>query len=149
MMLLRARGLDLRHDPVAQSLRRIGVASAMDRSFVRTEQHISRTAAQAVLQHEREWIIIEHEGVPVSLMLTADLARAMGKESPDQIDLMEIPGNRVDSVQVSIRATLQQALETMDDHQVDVLYVGQTSAAGITSVQGVITRQKIDSYYRY
>ena len=62
---------------------------------------------------------------------------------------MEMPGQRVDSVQISIRATLQQALEMMDTHQVDLLYVGQSTVAGITSVQGVITRQKIDSYYRY
>ena len=149
MMLLRARGLDLRHDPVAQSLRRIGVASAMDRSFVRSEQIISREAAQALLLQERQWIIIEHEGAPVSVLLTADLARAMSKEMPDAVDLMEIPGQRVDSVQISIRATLQQALEMMDTHQVDLLYVGQSTVAGITSVQGVITRQKIDSYYRY
>jgi len=149
MMLLRARGLDLRHDPVAQSLRRIGVASAMDRSFVRSEQVITREAAQALLQQERQWIIIEHEGTPVSIMLSADLARSMGKEIPDEIDLMEIPAQRVDSVQINIRATLQQALEIMESHQVDKLYVGQSTAAGATSVQGVITRQKIDSYYRY
>jgi CIC family chloride channel protein len=149
MMLLKARGLDLRHDPVAQSLRRIGVASAMDRSFVRSEQVISREQAQAILQQERQWIIIESEGKPESIMLTADLAMAMSKEPEDEIDLMEIPGKRVDSVQINIRATLQQALETMDADQVDVLYIGQTSTAGITSVQGLITRQKIDSYYRY
>ena len=55
---------------------------------------------------------------------------------------MEMPGQRVDSVQISIRATSQQALEMMGTHQVDLLYVGQTTVAGITSVQGVITRQK-------
>ena len=54
MMPLLARGLDLRHDPVAQSLRRIGVASAMDRSFVRSEQIINREVAQALLLQERQ-----------------------------------------------------------------------------------------------
>lgn len=165
LTLLRARGLDIKQNPVSQSLRRHGVASAMSRSFVRMEAHITRAMAQDLLRQEPKWIVIMREGQPVSIMLSADLVVEMSKEQPAtpdtesvpvaeqvderELDLMEIPGKRSDSVQVNIRLTLQQALEIMDARQVDVVYIGHTTANGETLVQGVLTRQMIESHYNY
>lgn len=149
MTLLKARGLDFRHDPVAQSLRRIGVSSVMGKSFVRTEQHISHEHAAGLLKQEPQWIVIEKRSQPVAIMLSADLLVALTGEQGDEVDLLEIPGQRYDSVQISIRATLQEALDLMDSLQIDVLYVGQTSAAGITAVRGLLTRQMVELHYRY
>ena len=108
LMLLKERGLDFRDNPVAQSLRRIGVASVMTRSFVRSMNAVRRSEAQALLRSEPDWIVIEKDNVPIALMPSVDLAQYLGLNQQDEIDLLEIPGKRVDSVAVGIRDTLQQ-----------------------------------------
>lgn len=176
-VLLRARGRDIKQDPVSQSLRRHGVASVMTRSFVRMEQYIPRAKAEELLRQEPQWIVIQREGQPHSIMLPADLAAEMRKEQQASVDakletkkeaeaevttepatevvaeqelnLLEIPAKRVDSVQISIRLTLQQALETMDAQHVDVVYIGHTAVNGSTIIQGLITRQMIESHYHF
>jgi hypothetical protein len=149
LTLLKSRGLDYRSDPVAQSLRRVGVASILDRAFVRAERTLSRAEAQQLLKKEPRWVVVQEERKPVALMMSADLLRVLSSEQQEQIDLLKIPANRIDSVQVTMRATLQQALELMDDKQVDAVYVGQTDSSGSTVVHGMITRQSIESFYRY
>jgi len=61
LTLLKARGLDMRNDPVAQSLRRVGVASALDPSFVHAPRELSIAAAESLLEHQPLWIIINDD----------------------------------------------------------------------------------------
>jgi len=151
LMLIKARGLDFRSNPIAQALRRVGVASVMTRAFVRTPHLLRRNAAQELLQKEPEWLVIEKDDQPVSLMPSAELAKFLTMNQHDEIDLLRMPGQRSDSVAVGIRDTLQLALERMDELHLDVLYVGQKSPAekGRTIIHGIVTRQMIETYYRY
>jgi H+/Cl- antiporter ClcA len=149
LQLLKARGLDYRDDPIAQSLRKVGVVSKMNRSFVRANRRLERADAQHLLLKEPQWIIVEEEGKPVALLMSADLLHFITAQQQEGIDLLEIPGQRYDSQQINMRATLQQALDLMDQKQVDALYVGTTHTEGDTAVHGIITRQVIESYYRY
>jgi H+/Cl- antiporter ClcA len=149
LQLLKARGLDYRDDPIAQSLRKVGVVSKMNRSFVRANRLLERSEAQHLLLKEPQWIIVEEEGKPVALLMSADLLHFITAQQQEDIDLLEIPGQRYDSQQINMRATLQQALDLMDQKQVDALYVGTTHTEGDTAVHGIITRQVIESYYRY
>jgi hypothetical protein len=149
LQLLKARGLDYRDDPIAQSLRKVGVVSKMNRSFVRANRRLERADAQHLLLKEPQWIIVEEEGKPVALLMSADLLHFITAQQQEDIDLLEIPGQRYDSQQINMRATLQQALDLMDQKQVDALYVGTTHTEGDTAVHGIITRQVIESYYRY
>ena len=150
LMLLKERGLDYRNNPIVQSLRRVGVASIMSRSFVRITHQIRRNQAQSLLQKEPEWMVIEVENSPVALMPSVDLAQYLNMNQQDEIDLLQIPGQRQDSVAIGIRDTLQVALDTMDQHSLDVLYIGQKGRAGDSKyeVNGVVTRHMIESHYR-
>ncbi len=149
LQLLRARGLDYRDDPIAQSLRRVGVVSKMNRSFVRANRLLERSEAQHILLKEPQWIIVEEEHRPVALLMSADLLHFITAQQQEDIDLMKIPGQRFDSQLINMRATLQQALDLMNQKQVDALYVGSTDSEGNTVVHGILTRQVIESYYRY
>jgi len=151
LMLMKERGLDFRSNPIAQALRRVGVASVMTRSFARTPHLLRRSAAQELLQKEPEWFVIEKENEPVALMPSVDLAQFLTMNQHDEIDLLKMPGQRSDSVAIGIRDTLQLALERMDERHLDVLYVGAKSAAdqGRVIIHGIVTRQMIESYYRY
>jgi len=147
--LLKARGLDYRHNPVSQSLRRVGVASSMERSFVRLQRKISRANAQQLVQKQPDWIIVEDEQRPVAIMKAADLVQNLSISQADLLDLLEIPADRKDAVVVHIRSTLQQALDIMDEHQIDVLYVGQSDNVDGSMIYGIIRREKIEAYYGY
>ncbi|WP_455220458.1 chloride channel protein [Kaarinaea lacus] len=151
LMLIKARGLDFRSNPIAQALRRVGVASVMTRSFVRTPHLLRRNAAQELLQKEPDWFVIEKNNEPIALMPSAELAQFLTMNQHDEIDLLKMPGQRTDSVAVGIRDTLQLALERMDELHLDVLYVGQKSQAegGRAIIHGIVTRQMIETYYRY
>jgi hypothetical protein len=156
LMLMKERGLDFRSNPVAQALRRIGVASIMTRSFVRTPNLLRLNAARELLQKEPEWLVIEKDNVPAAIMPSADLAQFLGMSQQEEIDLLQIPGQRYDSVAIGIRDTLQLALESMDEQDLDVLYVGHLYTGhksgepeNRAAIHGVVTRQMIETYYRY
>ncbi|WP_455212842.1 chloride channel protein [Kaarinaea lacus] len=149
LQLLKTRGLDYRDDPIAQSLRRVGVVSKMNRSFVRANRLLERSEAQQLLLKEPQWIIIEEDRQPVALLMSADLLHFITAQQQEDIDLLKIPGQRYDGQLINMRATLQQALDLMNQKQVDALYVGSTDSDGNTVVNGVVTRQVIESYYRY
>ena len=151
LMLLKERGLDYRNNPIAQSLRRVGVSSIMARSFVRTSHMIRRNQTQSLLRSEPDWIVIEKDNVPVALMPSVELAQFLTMNQQDEIDLLEIPGKRYDCVAVGIRDTLQTVLDQMEEHQLDVVYVGQKSRQEEKAylVHGIVTRQMIETHYRY
>lgn len=148
VMLLKAKGLDYRNNPIAQSLRRLGVASKMSRSYVLAPRLLQREEAQNLLLKEPQWIVVTENGMPVAMLPPADLLRSLS-EQQQELDLLEIPADRIDSVLVNIRATLQQALELMDQHNVNAVHVGHTSTKGETEVHGILTRQDIESHYKY
>ena len=151
LMLMKERGLDFRSNPIAQALRRVGVASVMTRHFMRTPHLLRRNAAQELLKKEPEWFVIEKDNGPVALMPSAELAQFLTMNQHDEINLLKMPGQRSDSVAIGIRDTLQLALERMDELHLDVLYVGHKSVGeeGRVIIHGIVTRQMIETYYRY
>ncbi|MEM7220906.1 MAG: chloride channel protein [Pseudomonadota bacterium] len=65
-----------------------------------------------------------------------------------RIDLLRIPGQREDVVNVDIRATLQEALEALDDNSVRALCVRRTSIPLVAPIMGVLTREDINNFRR-
>jgi H+/Cl- antiporter ClcA len=151
LMQLRERGLDFRNNPIAQALRRVGVSSTMSRSFVRTAHELRRGDVQSLLQSEPEWLVIEKDNAPVAIMPSADLAQYLTMNQEDDINLLDIPGTRYDCVAVGIRDTLQKVLDHMEEHQLEVVYVGQQSGGADQGrrIHGIVTRQMIETHYRY
>ena len=152
IMLLKERGLDFSNSPIAQSLRRVGVSSVMSRSLTQQEHLLNRARAKELLDGKPDWIVIEKENKPVAIMPSAELATFLSmNEEAEEINLLEIPGQRYDSGLIQVRDTLQVALEKMDDKQLDVLYVGQQPASESERmrVEGVVTRHMVETQYRY
>jgi len=157
LTLSKARGLDYRSNPVAQSLRRIGVASVLNVSFIESNNIITNKKASELLSNKPLWIIIRQEHQPVALLLAADLSRFLSENISDlpepereetEIDLLDIPAQREDVTAINRQATLQQALELMNEKQVDALYVTTNSAKANPAVVGIITRQTVESHYQ-
>jgi len=67
----------------------------------------------------------------------------------EELDLLEIPAQRLDLAPIHLQATLSEAYERLLPSDVDALYVEHTTAPMIRKISGIITRDAIESYYRY
>lgn len=150
LTLMRAIGKDYDTNPVMLALRRAGVASVMRRRFVRMDRLISRDKAEGLLRDEPEWLLIQGDEQPVSLMPALDLLRYLKSDAGaalNQLDLLEIPGRRIDVAPIYLQATLQEALEKLNGGA-EALYVERMTAPGIRRIYGVLTREQLESAYK-
>ena len=148
--LLRSLGLDYRNDPIAQSLRRVGVAGVMNRNVTVLPRQASGEEIDTALAEQPRWILVEEDGKPVVLLAAVDLVRTR-KENPqlETLDLRGIPGERLQTAAVDIRATLHEAKEQMTTTGAQALYVISQTVPGIPRVYGVLTLEDVESGYRY
>jgi CIC family chloride channel protein len=149
VVLMKARGLDYRDTPITQALRRIGVASVMERRYASLTETVDHQQALDALANEPRWILITRDQQPFAIMPAADLAREM-QEHPEETaySLTEIPAERKDINAVDFQATLQEALEILNTQDAEALYVTRHTIPGISRVYGVLTRDDIDRSYR-
>ena len=148
--LMRSLGLDYRNDPVAQSLRRIGVAGIMNRQVTVLPREASAEKIDTALSQHPVWILVEEDSTPVVLLPAVDLVRSR-KESPelDTLDLRGFPGKRLQTAPIDIQASLHEAQKKMVETGAEALYVVSQTVPGIPRVYGVLTREDIESGYRY
>lgn len=149
LVLMRARGLDYRNDPVAQSLRRVGVAAVMERSYAECAPQVERAAAEQLLAGNPRWLLVREDGRPLTLLPAADLARALSDSEAHTFDLLAIPARRRDLAPIHLQASLQEAMEALQAGRAEVLYVQRTIAPFIQRIYGVLTREAVEENYRY
>ena len=141
---------DYRANPVVHLLRRSGVGGAMNTRFARHEERLTREQAERLVGDGPEWVIVDKDGGPAYLMPGIAVASALSLEPEAQeIDLLAIPGSRLELAPIHLQATLQEALDLMQTHGAEALYVQRMIVPGITHIYGVLTRERIESAYRY
>ena len=153
MSMLQATGREYRTSPVLQALRRTGVASVMDKRFVRAGTVVSREEAAALLAEEPAWILLSTDDRPQTGLPAIDLANYIESTPPpgesEAIDLLAIPAKRLQLAPVNLQATLQQAWERLEDGEGEALYVESGTVPGIMRVYGVLTKEAVESAYRF
>jgi len=152
LTMLEAKGLDYSQSPVMMALRRIGVASVMDRSFVQTKRLVSPGETRTLLENRPRWILVTEDGKPKAVLAAVDLAAWLESRNatPEEetVDLLKIPGHRLQVVPVHLRETLQEALEILQAGGGEALYVRRMTAPGFWRIYGILTREQIESAYR-
>jgi H+/Cl- antiporter ClcA len=148
--MLRANGLDYRVNPLIQALRRRAVGGFMNRHFVHQEAALGRAKAERLVADSPDWIIINRNKQPRYLMPGFAVASFLS-QNPDAegIDLLAIPGDRLELAPIHLQASLQEALETLEKTGAQALYVRRPLAPGIDHIYGVLTRSRIDTAYEY
>ncbi len=164
---LRAKGLDLRINPLSQYLRSVGVAGLMERKLVVQEKFISFQAAEKLLENVPKWILVRQDQVPTSLLAANDLARfvlelkerqtvkdaeeneSIARPIEKDIDLLAIPADRQDVASVYLQANLEEALDTMERENVDAIYIFRTTSTTEDKIYGILTKEQIESHYSY
>jgi len=149
LVLLGARESDYRDNPVARTLRRIGVASVMERQVETMPRRVTREQVLERLSGEPRWILVREDSQPLTVLPAADLARYLqGSADGAEIDLMEIPAERLEVSPVDFRSTLYEALDLLKSTDAGALYVTRNTIPGISRIYGILTREDIDRSYR-
>jgi len=164
---LRAKGLELRINPLSQFLRSVGVAGLMERKLIVQEKFLNYQEAEKLLEATPRWILVRQDKVPTSLLAANDLARYVlelkerqaekDKEENEgvatpievEIDLLAIPADRQDVASVYLQANLEEALDTMERESVEAVYIFRTTAPTADKIYGILTKEQIESYYSY
>jgi H+/Cl- antiporter ClcA len=152
LTMLKANGLDVRANPVSQALRRVGVASVMERDFKQVGDTMSWGRAQEILAANPSYLVIDREDAGLLVMPAVELARHVEAEDvydpAEPIDLLSIPARRLDAATIELRANLQEAWEMFRDTRVEALVVRRMTAPGIYRLYGVLTPNRVESTYR-
>lgn len=150
LTMLRANGLDYRANPIIEALRRSGVGSTMNTNFVRQQPVLKREKAEQLINASPDWIMVDKNGTPAYLMPGIAIATYLSQaKEVEEIDLLDIPADRLELAPVHLQATLQEALDILKSKGADALYVQRPIAPGINHIYGVLTRGRIESAYRY
>jgi len=153
--MLESNGIDITANPVTQSLRRIGVASVMNRSILQIDPMITIKNLNECISNETQWLIIDtHEDEIEKILALGDLvllSEQYKKNSTDElIDLnLNLEHDiRLSSVtSIHLQATLEEALNKMNHFNIDMLYVRRVVAPGRIHIYGIVTREQIEASY--
>lgn len=147
---LNTLGLQYPLNPVAMHLQRVGVTAIMDRSFVRLPESIDHAKALEVVGRNLNWILVESkDGTSVRAALNpADLAAFMEErgDSDEDVDLLELPGQRMDITYVDAQATANEVAQALARSEADVCCVQRTTAPMIKPIIGIVTQNHLENY---
>ncbi|WP_372830819.1 chloride channel protein [Pontibacterium sp.] len=140
---LRALGLDYHYEPITQAMSGIAVSSLITRDFISVPQEIDRDTAKSLNLEAHHWLLID--GKERFLLDPSDLLTYLARK-PDQatIDLAHIPALHRDLLEISYRATLHEALDLMNETELDAVIVTDLNQR----VLGILTRDHIEQSYR-
>ncbi|MFT6916969.1 MAG: CIC family chloride channel protein [Motiliproteus sp.] len=164
--MLFSRGLDWQRAPLERFLERTSVFALMLKDPPKSGRYLDPVAAQQLASAAGDWILVLDQDQPKACLARADLllhlqqrkaqqqqsdpqqqeSTADKPDTPDQpIDLLDVPALRLDLAEISIQASLHEALQTLDQHDVDALCVLSHTQAPL----GLLLRTSINHHYMY
>jgi hypothetical protein len=149
--MLRSNEQDYQISPVSQALQHIGVASVLKRSFTRSTRVITRTRAEDIIKSDIEWIILSENGKPTRIFPTVDLAKylSLSTEELTEIDLIDIPGGRLQLDPISLQKNLYQAHQKFEAGA-EALFVvfKEKEATDQSRIYGILVPDMVAAAYR-
>jgi len=152
VMLMRHRGLDPMHDPFVKALQNKPVTAVLEQRIQFSEPDITYLEANALIEVQPKFIVVKSQLGQYSMFPLVDLVTWMNEHEPaDQeavINLLELPAERFDLGKIPAHASVYDALETMNQENVDALLVTERVWQGGSS-SGVVTREAVRNCYRF
>ncbi len=143
-------GLQYPLDPATLHLLRAGVAGLMTRTIARLPRLAAKERFLTGLRDAPSWIAIDDGGDVRAVLSAANLSAHLQGLSDEAdapaVDLMAVPGTRLDVGFIGSRATLLEALAALRSTGLEGLCVTSTGEPG--EILGVLTRADIDRYSR-
>ncbi|MCW8933062.1 MAG: chloride channel protein [Gammaproteobacteria bacterium] len=161
--VLEANEVNVYTNPISQTLRRIGVGSVMNKTIAQVNDQMTLEKIKNTLSENPEWLLIaDKDNQYKQLMPAIELVKYVEQQCDDAcdedredseekeiIDLLEIPARRIEAASIHLQATLEEALNKLDNLELDALYVERMNTPGIMHIYGVLTREQIESAYQF
>lgn len=140
--LLKIQGKFRTPEIAEQLLNKTGTRQLLDRHIKICASTLSYAEANTLLAHRPHWLVFDDNK---HIIPGQDLAAFLAQQgASDTINLLEIPARRLDIIPLADDSTLFEALQTLEAAKVEAGYITTSQA----QVAGIITRDKINNYYR-
>jgi len=148
LSMLNTLGLRYPPSPVTLHLQRAGVTAITNRELQRLSFLSERDSALKAMEEAPRWIVIESAPGDIRCILNASDLRIFLDTNRRVAILhpLDIPGRRLDVVDINSRATVQEAQEALNSSDAEALCVRRITAPMIAPVLGIITQDDIDNY---
>lgn len=145
---LPARMTDSRMHSVKHLLSKAGVRSIMSNRFEVTSQLVSIKQAKKLAHTNLSWLVIETPNKAMQILSRIHLVEYLEQLETelDTVDLLEIPGQRFECRTLHARASLEQAFDLMNEHNVSAITIVRHPVPN-SPILGIITRKDIEQYY--
>ena len=146
--VLRQLQRNLPDDPLNQLLHRTDVTSNMEMSVTKVPALLEVSASQPLINATPTWCLIHRDKEDLYLVNGRDLvAWLQEQESTEEpADLTGAGIRRWTVASVPVQATLRQAMDTIRGSTVEAVCVYGRGSAGNRVLQGVVTRESIESF---
>lgn len=141
-MQFKTRGQQADISPLARQLNQTGVACLMDSHFNRCPRYLNLKDKKAL---EHPWTLIEENRHITHILSSSDISLLPDSEK-ETVDLLD-NFNVKPLYEISMQATLNDALRLMDQKSVNVLSV-QIFDHQHKELCGIITREAIETFYK-
>lgn len=151
---LEANGYKATGGPVQQALIRVGVRSVMDINFKNCPTELSAARIRAILSQRPTWLTLENNEQEKTLLAAADISAYLdtleleeGEAEQEIINLLKAPCRKWQMKPINQQSNLYEARKYLQEDKADALYVERQASHFLSPVLGIITMDKIDSYY--
>lgn len=143
--LLKIQGKFRTPEIAEQLLSKTGTRQLLDRHIKACPTQLSFADATALLANHPHWLLLEgNKYLLPGQDLAAFLAQQGNTEPTAMLNLLDIPAQRLDIIPLADDSTLFDALRALEAANVEAGFISTARA----QVVGVITREKINNYYR-
>ncbi len=151
--LLGLQGKSVRSSALSMELNRVGVYQVIDTDFVKTPFIVDFSKAVSLLEGKPRWLVLTEPDKPKKLLKAADLAKHLNElqeeeQQPEEIHLIDIPGEKTPLPPIHEAATLWEAHEYMKTEATEAVYVKNPRQFSLdTEILGLVTKEAITNYY--
>lgn len=143
--LLKIQGKFRTPEIAEQLLSKTGTRQLLDRHLKVCQSQLTFSDANTLLTNHPHWLFLQDKQCLLpGQALAAFIAQQNDAEPTANINLLEIPGERLDVIALANDSTLFEALQTLDAAKAEAGYITNSH----DQVAGIITRDKINNYYR-
>jgi CIC family chloride channel protein len=153
---LRASGITIKHNPIRQTLERLGVTSQMKRDFILLPETSAHVQLSRFMTQLPEWIVItRNDDSSVTGIVPGNALRTLIENMLNEMDcnlsrcsllpinLRQLPGMMTNITGIHWQFTLNMAHERLRHQKAEAAYVFREGRLQEMEVRGIITKDDI------
>lgn len=141
----------LRGNTLRDWLKNTHVHHLAETRFSQQNRYITPDRARNLCKQNINYILVSDEHRPTALITVSMLEFYLrfSEYEEQEIDLLEIPGDKKDLAELSSNSYLEQAIQVFESKNVHAVYlVNDQNPSGNIFISGVLLKEQVDQYFR-